>query len=165
MPQDKAYWLLANGYGIDERFARAVFDYLNHGTRPAGPLDVEGAVAIPLLVLTDPRLPPAAVRVFGIMVGLVAHADDDDGPPVVGVHDRVLEAALGVSRDVVRNARQALEKHGYIRRREGSSTPGDWHAGYRGHWDGKNRPPRYELVGLELAGRPQGKGMGNAPLP
>lgn len=146
MPQRKVGWL---GGIAQDAFQQAFNDYALHGKRLSGPLNVEGHVSVPLRLLTDNRLSPASVRVYGFMIGL-AHADEN-GPPFVAVHDRALEAALGVSRDVVRAARQGLEKYGYLRRKVGSTTPGDWHSGYQGHWHGKNRPPMYELMGLDAA--------------
>jgi len=146
MPQRKVGWL-SLGRLAQEPFEQAVNKYTTDGSRPDGFLELEGSVSIPLQILTDNRLAPASVRVYGFMIAL-AHPDDA-ATPFVGAHDRALAAALGVSRDVVRAARQSLERYEYIRRKIGSTTTGDWHNGYQGHWHGKNHPPTYELVGLK----------------
>jgi len=153
MPQHKVWWV--GGPTRDPRFEEVFRQYENNPTnRPQGPLLPASRYAsvIPEALLTDNRLPPHAVRVYGALQGF-AHPSDTEDIAWFCVHDRIIAIYTGVPIDVVKYARKKLEKYGYIRLRLGSSTRGDWHKGYQGHWHGRNVPPTYEIDHIKGAAK------------
>ncbi len=146
MPQEKAGW---HGPPIEPWLHKMMQDCEDDPTtRPHGPLPLDGHVSIPEDLLSDNRLPPHAVRVYGAMLGFVRQSKTT-GTRSVRVHDRCLAVILGLPRHVIKYSRKKLEECGYLERAEGSTTPGEWYGGYRGHWAGHNEPPTYIVTEVE----------------
>ncbi len=146
MPQEKAGW---HGPPIEPWLHKMVQDCEDDPTaRPHGPLPLDGHVSIPEDLLSDNRLPPHAIRIYGAMLGF-ARQSKTTGVWTVRVHDRYLVVITGLQKHVVKYSREKLEEYGYLERAEGSMTPGEWYGGYRGHWAGHNEPPTYVITELE----------------
>ncbi len=142
MPQEKAGW---HGPPIEPWLHKMVQDCEDDpNKRPQGPLPLDGHVSIPEDLLSDNRLPPHAVRVYGAMLGF-AQQSKTTGTWTVRVHDRYLAAILGLPKHVIKYSREKLEKYEYLQRATGSNTEGDWYGGYQGHWAGRNDSPTYIL--------------------